>query len=257
MVARRLLSILLLLILVALVGGAPASTMLAQPSVDEQLDQIQQRVTQIRQLDFTTPVQREFMSHDALRAYNEETFYRDNSPEELDAVQTLLETLGYIPKGLDITSLLLDVLSEEVLGFYDPQTKSIYVISDEGRLSPDETVTFAHEMTHALQDQHWDLHAQERARQDNNDQTLAFRALEEGDAVLSQTLYSLRYVPQAIADSAAEAGSTALLDASPLIVRRELLFPYEDGSNFLVNPFLTGSWDAIDAIWDNPPTSTA
>ncbi|MBM2810817.1 MAG: hypothetical protein HW416_1576 [Chloroflexi bacterium] len=227
---------------------------LSQGISERELDRIQSRVVELRRLELTAPVGRTFMNREELRAYNRETFFRDVTPEELEATQTLLEVLGYIPLGMNLTQLLLDVLGEQVLGFYDPATKNIYIVSDAERMTPDDEVTLAHEMTHALQDQHYDLRANAEARRHNNDRALAYQAMVEGDAVLSQSLYTLRYVPEALEESVSS--PSPALDSAPLVLRRELIFPYEDGTSFVLQAFQRGSWAAVDALWQRPPEST-
>src|SRR5437868_8358448 len=114
------------------------------------------------------------MRRDELHAYYESSFFEDNPVEDLENTQYLLEVLGYVKPSEDIIRILLDVLGQEVLGFYDHKTKSIYIISDRDELRPGETVTMAHEFTHALQDEHFDLSQGFEDRKHNNDGSLAY-----------------------------------------------------------------------------------
>ncbi len=223
------------------------------------LDLIQQRVSQLRHLDFSSPVRVEIVSRDRLRSLNTEMFFRDNTQRELDAEQTLLETLGYIPPGVDMVQVVLNLLGDEVDGFYDTVTKTIYVVSDEAEnLDPSAILAIAHEYTHALLDQNFDLKANEDARRANSDQTLAFQALVQGDAGIAQALYAGRYLYDRTTgqDADSETSDSSFLQA-PLILRRELMFPEDNGVDFVVDAFLDGAWGAVDDLWANPPASTA
>jgi hypothetical protein len=222
------------------------------------MDTILQRVSRLRGLAPTGPIDRSFMKRDELRAYYEQTFFEENPADEILTTQQLLELLGYIKPGTSIIDLLLDVLGEEVLGFYNRETKSVYVVSERDRWTPSDVITLAHEFTHALQDQHYDIQAGYEARKGNNDRQLAYQALVEGDATLLQSVYSLRFLTEAerAIERAASSDGGGALDAAPLILKRELLFPYDDGVSFLLNQFLDGSWPAVDAVWRDPPEST-
>src|SRR4051812_380274 len=219
---------------------APVSRPFAQGTgTDQQLDLIQQRTSRLRELESKGTITHTFMRRDALRDHYETMFFQENPVEDIETSQHLLEVLGYIDPSINIVDILLTVLGEEVLGFYDRDEKTIYVIADPTRdqLRPGDTVTMAHEFTHALQDEHFDLEKGFADRKDNNDRTLAFQALVEGDAVLLQSLYSLRFLSDSERSSAynsPEAQSSAhAVDSAPLILQRELYFPYEDGPSFL------------------------
>lgn len=229
----------------------------AQISTDEQLNLIQERVSRLRGLESRGPIDRSFMNREELRTYYRETFFEENPIEEIETTQYLLELLGYIEPGVDIVQLMLDVLGEEVLGFYNRETKMVHVISERSQLTPTDVITLAHEVTHALQDQHYDLKAGFEARKGDNDRQLAYQALVEGDATLLQSLYALRYLSEAeMAAERQDSGGSRVLESAPLVVQRELLFPYEQGVNLLLGHFLEGSWPAVDAVWRDPPEST-
>jgi hypothetical protein len=88
---------------------------------------------------------------------------------------------------------------------------------------------------------------------------MALQALAEGDAVLSSLLYARRYMTTAQlleAFQAESSGGSSVLDASPLVVRRELLFPYTSGVDFIADVYADGQWPAVTRVWENPPQST-
>ena len=74
---------------------------------------------------------------------------------------TAYRLLGLLPDTLDLRAFLLDLLTEQVAGYYDPKTKVLYVVDDASAEMRDITIT--HELMHALQDQHTDLTQDRRA----------------------------------------------------------------------------------------------
>src|SRR5207249_3056170 len=114
---------------------------------------------QLRGLELKQPVPRTFMPRSDVRDHYEKGFFEQNPIDEIETTQALLEVLGYVPSGFDLIKVILDVLGEEVLGFYDHDEKAIYIVAGRGRLSPNDEVTLAHETEHAIQDQNYDLSA--------------------------------------------------------------------------------------------------
>ncbi len=253
--SRRGTIALVVLLLWALPGG-PARAQ--SDDAEEWFGQIQARVVQLRHLQPVAPLEHRFVSRDELRALNREAFLNGVSPEELDATTTLLVTLGLIPPGLDVAQMYLDAVGDEIYSLYDADTQRIYVAADSATSGPDGAISLAHELTRALQDQHFDVAANRMARRSNNDQLLAYDALVVGDASLSETIYALRYVPEARSfDPTSEETLSPALASAPLVVQRELMFLFDSGLAFILDPFLDGSWDALAEIWADPPSSTA
>lgn len=233
------------------------STTLLSPQ-EAALRQIEEAVVSIRTLQPTGPVARSFMSPADLRDFFLEIFDRDYPPDERDADQKLLAVLGLIRPDQDLVRVYLDVYSEQVLGLYDDETKRLYVISAQGGIGPQEKMTFAHEFTHALQDQHYDLRRLRPKKPDNIDRSMAASALMEGDANLLMALYARRELArEELAAAGRAAGSTDKIDSAPLIVREELYFPYTAGLQFVQYLYQRGGWAAVDAAYRDPPESTA
>jgi hypothetical protein len=232
---------------------------LTQDSVLDEIDAIQNRVSTVRDLKPTGPISRDLMGRDDLRAYLENSFLEDVTPEEIESNQYRWEILGYIDPGYDLIHAYLEVLTEQVLGFYAIDKKTLYLISEQEHLTASDVLTISHELTHALQDQHFDLKANFNARETENDQIMAYQALTEGDAVLSSLLYGRQYMSTAQlfdAFQSESAGGSSVLDTAPLVIRRELLFPYTAGVDFVADRYADGQWDAVNRVWENPPQST-
>jgi hypothetical protein len=203
----------------------------------------------------------QLLDHTSLNAYLTEEFNRNYLPNERESDQKELETLGLIQATDNLVQIELNLLTDQVIGVYDPDAKSLFVVSDEGAFGPGARLTYAHEFNHALQDQHDDLNTLAPHHGITNDRSLAVHSLIEGDAVLLQTLWAQNNLSESDLMQLAHdsvAGDSSLA-AAPLIVRTELLFPYTDGYNFVRNAYRASgnNYSAVDAIFANPPESTA
>src|SRR5438105_8051601 len=157
-------------------SGAPDRTLLVQ---------IENEVAGLRGLSPKTNLPVRFLSQNDLQKYFFDSFNKDYLPNERESDQKLLQTLGLLNQGDNVVDILLGVLQEQVIGVYNQDEKVMYLVS-EGQFGPAEKDTFAHEFTHALQDQYFDLGKLSPKHPDNDDRSLAIQALIEGDAVLMQ-----------------------------------------------------------------------
>jgi hypothetical protein len=157
----------------------------------------------------------------------------------------------------DVPQTLLDILQEQVIGVYNEDDKVMYIVSDSNQFGPLEKDTFAHEFTHALQDQYYDLTKLAPKHPINDDRALAILALTEGDAVLMQRLWAQEKMSQTEIDRLKQTGTESKLFSAPLFLRQQLLFPYVDGFNFVRQMYQTrGGYPGVDQVYRNPPDST-
>ena len=84
-------------------------------------------------------------------------FRAENPPAEIATSQATLVAMGLLPAGTSLGDMYVSLLGSQVAGYYDPTTRQIYVVARTGRIGAIEKVTFAHEFTHALQDQNFGL----------------------------------------------------------------------------------------------------
>ena len=132
--------------------------------------------------------------------------------------------------------------------------------SEEGRLvvrlegdalGPSEELTLAHELTHALQQQHFDIDSLLEKTGDNFDRGLAVTALAEGDATLSELLYL-----QANSLSVPSVPDMPVYNSAPAIIQDLLIFPYASGLRMLTQNFGEEDWSDVNAAYEDPPQST-
>jgi hypothetical protein len=175
-----------------------------------------------------------------------------------------MELLGELPRGTDLPKLLERLQAESVLGFYlpgkPPRKGGLYVRSSRG-LDPYARIILAHELTHAVTDQHYDLTRADRlaAAGGHEDELAAYTGLVEGDATLLMQRYlAERLTPREQADAAVAVArdGTPMRDAAPAAVRESMLFPYTEGLRFVQALYQQGGWAAVDRAYRDPPKTT-
>jgi hypothetical protein len=220
---------------------------------------IEDIVVRIRGLKPSRDVELRFMNQAELHQYFTESFDRDYTPAERARDQKLLVLLGLLRPDQDLTAIMLNLLTEQVIGFYDEASKRMYLIGEVAEPTPASKVTFSHEFTHSLQDDSYNLKALDPPNSDDGDRSSAIQALVEGDATLVMLLYARNELsPEDRREYARSeaSGDTSALDRAPLVLRTELLFPYTDGLRFVQTLYRQGGFAAVDAAFRSPPQST-
>lgn len=173
----------------------------------------------------------------------------------------LFADLGLIPAGSSLEKMELDLEAGQVVGFYDPVSKGLYVLSQSGGVGPTQKLTFSHEYTHALQDQNFGLEKLATNTPDQSDRDLARTSLPEGDATLLMTLWMQQNLSMVellqIAGESLSGPQAGQLANAPEILRQTLTFPYEQGLAFVQGAYNSGGWPAVDRLYSHPPDSTS
>lgn len=155
--------------------------------------------------------------------------------------------------------IIVSLYDEQVAAFYDPDEHALYTFNDLVLSSNLDKMLLAHEITHALQDQNFDLQKFPLKVKDNDDLGLATSALLEGDATVLMTRWYVENIDpgKMLGDLGAMLGqNTAKLREAPSYMREMLLFPYQQGQQFVMALFASGGMEALDAAFRNPPTCT-
>ena len=145
---------------------------------------IEAQVQQIRGLKAKTTVDPIVLDQKALDDALRTQFDKDNPAPFIAATQRVDRALGLIPPDASLRDLELELLSGQVVGFYDSETKRMSVKSVTGAIGVGQQITFAHEFDHALQDQTFDLSKLGIDAPDQGDRNVARLALVEGDATV-------------------------------------------------------------------------
>jgi hypothetical protein len=264
---RRLASVAIAaaLVLAACNPPAPTAAPTAGPTASprpaaEVYAEVRAAVARIRGLEPTAQVDPVTIDVDQMIANLTAEFDAQYAPAELADTDDLLITLGLLPTGSSIRELTLDLQGGQVAGYYSPDKDELFVVIRSGGIGATERVTYAHEFTHQLQDQHIDLDAFSLDAADQTDRSLARLALIEGDAVAVQSVWMQENLtPRELGELLAVAlapGSIEAMRRAPRYLRETSLFPYEDGLAFVSRLLAEGGYPAVDAAYDDPPDST-
>jgi len=180
-------------------------------------------------------------SREQVRDYLIHKFDEDLPPAELAGLQSALRLFGLIPDSLDLRPTMIDVLTEQVAGYYDPDSNALYIPAD---IEPFQLrIVVSHELVHALQDQYVRLDSIITQRH-ANDRRSAAQAILEGQATVSQIpvlmpeqnpdTFPLGWFWRQRAAMAAQQSQMKLFAHAPLWIREGLIFPYLGGADFIV-----------------------
>ena len=226
--------------------------------VQKMADRVLKETSALRELSVKRAVPTSVMSPAQIEKFMAGEIERPSAQTELNAAQLYLRQVGLAPKNYDLKASYTRLMGEQIAGFYSPQTRAFTTSS---RVAPLELETvMAHELTHALQDQHFNLARMEKWPKHESDSKLAFSALVEGDATLAMTRYMsanpLRFVGVLISSlGSANRGGSALSE-SPRVLRESLMFPYRSGLVFATSVQARGGWSAVSEAFSRPPQST-
>ena len=245
-------SLALMLIIAAIIAGGCGKS----NSLGEDLEQVASDVVEIRGLAPKSEVEYRFVTSDQLREMLVSDFEEEYPQEEARIDQEVYVLLDLMEQNEDLYTILIDVFSEQLVGFYDYDSGELYVVSDREELGPVEKVTFAHEYTHALQDQHFDLSSLPLQEEDNSDLATAALSLTEGDAVLAQYNYMMSYLSADELEAVLEESQQVEMEqfeAAPRFISESLLATYLEGFNFVLE---LGGWEDINQAYADLPQST-
>lgn len=244
----------------------------------------------MRRIPFKNEVKRDVTAREDLSAMLVKEIDEQMTPAEFRSGELGMKALGFFPRDFNLKQVMVKVYSEEIAAFYDTKTKTMHLIKEPeakkrkpltflerllGKTSgfdKDENKTvIAHELTHALADQNFDIDALQKAVKRDDDRDLALSALVEGEATLTMIGAQMKDWTGSVVDKipAADldrvfgiliplmplAGGKALREA-PVILSESMIFPYLRGMVFCARLTNDGGWEALNAAYRKPPLST-
>ena len=246
------------------------------------VDEILQFASEDTGLPIKHKVKRRLTKRDEVQAFIEKSLHEDKDAQRLERSSAVLKKFGLLPRKFDLSTFLVQMLREQVAGYYDPKTTSINLLNwlDEDQQKP----VLAHELTHALQDQSFGLEKFMRSPEDNgsdkkptppspddirtDEQSSARQAVVEGQAMVVLLDYTLAPTGKKLLDSpqivealkqgmlVGSADSPAFRDA-PIFLKEELTFPYRFGLDFTAALLKAGGKQlAYAGAFTNPPKTT-
>jgi hypothetical protein len=225
-------------------------------------------VARLRGLAPKAPIQKGVKSREEISLFLKQEVDDHYQKSDLKNQGILLQKLGLIPSDLDYAAFTLKLLAEQVGGFYDPEKKAFFIA---GWLPLEEQKpAMVHELTHAVQDQYFDLDAMFKKDRNahNDDAEMAHQALVEGDATAVMLDYLLEpsgrtflQLPDLVfvghAQLEVESSQYEVLKTAPEYVKETLVFPYSYGASFLQKVRADNQpWSVVDKIYADPPAST-
>lgn len=233
----------------------PTTTAPPAKSVDEVVAEIERFVATQRGLEFKRHVPVQLLEGDAFKARLLKDAEEDRADTEVD--ERVLRALGLLDRGVDLYAVLLRFIGDAVVGFYDTKTHELVVRA--GRFTPYARATLAHELTHALDDQWFDLDRPELDEEGHDEEALAFAALVEGNAVRVEDAYRTTMSGadrlQATLEESKLAGDVDLRGV-PDIVPELIGFPYVAGPPFVRALVRSGGERRVDAAFKVPPATS-
>jgi len=228
-----------LLLMLAVAACRGESRQAGDEALARLVDSLRAPVESAVGLRFTSPLRSAMRSRDQVRGYLIHKLDEELPPDRLRGLEAAYRLFGLLPDTLQLRGLLLDLYTEQVAGFYDPDSAMLF-----GVLGADRTqlrFVLAHEMVHALQGQYLKLDSILDDRR-NNDRLTAAQAILEGQA----TLASLDVLApgQSVAQNPQfwelyreqvrqQQSAMPVFRRAPLIIREALIFPYLQGAEFM------------------------
>jgi len=247
-------------------GDDAAPTGLTAEAARALVEELSPIVEETRGLEFERPVDVAVVDDDEARGHMLERLEKFGVLEDLEWDGRAFGLLGLIPEGTDVLEAYLAFLREQAGGFYDPDSKSFYLLDDmPTAMMP---LLAAHELTHALEDQHYDLDERLARSVSNDDRLFAVSAVHEGSAMLVMTAYMTRAMMSGKLSAAelmkfaeAENAKFAQLGDLPAAVLRPTLGTYLLGVGFLTrgNPLAAAMGYPVDdarRCFDDGPLSS-
>jgi len=230
-------------------------------------------VERIRGLKFDHDIRHVSIGRDELPARLRAQMLK-SMPYSFDDYMLVLRSLQLVDgKNEQLMSQLLDLYQSQVLAFYDPLDHVYYSIREMPKamtgmgIDPESMrdMVVIHELTHALQDQHFAAGAREATLMKDGDGELAFHALLEGEATLVMMAYMLDKLGQpldglvknpAVLEAMGGVADKTVDASVPRYFVESLKFPYMEGLRLVIEGYRRGGWKMLDKMDANPPRST-
>lgn len=229
-------------------------------------DEVLGQMSQLLDLPVKEPLKKTLRSKKEIREYLVQEEKEDKDEDLRDADTKTLEAFGLIPKDFPLESFMLDVLTDQIAGLYDPKAREFYIA--DWIPADEQKAVMAHELTHALEDQSFHIDPWIKAARPNDDAELARESVSEGSAMAAMVDYTLRDQKMSVRDlpdvtllirsgAVDEMSKDPNLSKAPPYLRDDLLFPYLAGTSFS-QQFLKAhtGWADLKILFANPPVST-
>jgi hypothetical protein len=222
------------------------------------------RVSALRQVEATRAVPGKTLPRGQLIARVKEHVAREIPPDAIEKEGLILRLFGFVPDQFDYAKEMFALLESNLAGFYEPEDGTMYMAGDLDGLNAEATL--AHELVHALQDQHWDLKKRSKYRPGESDKSSALAALAEGDATSAMADYVVAKMDasKTALDVSEDLFTEQVLGTvsggpgtnTPHVMKTSLIAPYVDGLVFVNALRRKGGWTLVNRAWSDIPKTT-
>jgi hypothetical protein len=232
------------------------------------LDQLKKQVAFIGKLDFKEEVPVQYLNRQQLKEYIEGVVEREYPKEMAEREALFIRLMGFVTRPIDLKAARQKIMVDNAGGLYNEKSNELLVLEEYRELNMIHALIIAHELRHAIQDQHVDLSRFLGASPDFDDRKLARLAALEGDATLVMAQFSRKFSaiplrPELLSSynsdtllSYSPLANTAQLHRSPAIVKYQLMMPYIEGLKFMNFIFKKRKWSGVNGVLSRPPTSS-
>jgi hypothetical protein len=217
------------------------------------LRKIEAVTAKVRGLPFKNAVTYNKITRDEFEAFVKREIREQYSEDAIVDISRSMALMGLIPEGTNIETDLLKLMRGQVAAFYDPKKKAVFEFDRAPQIPAILWQVLAHELTHTLQDQHYNmLGYPEMTIKDNDDRQRAFQSLFEGDATV--------VMPLALKEAGmppAPAGIPPRSMGTGAFLQNQLVFPYTAGASFARALYQRANgFELIDRAYKDLPRST-
>jgi hypothetical protein len=215
-----------------------------------------EETSKIRELPILQPVKSGAQSREQIENMLVKNLYEQMTVAEMHATEVAYRKFGLAPANFEYRPFIIRLLLEQIAGYYDPVAREFY-LADWLELETQKPV-MAHELTHALQDQHFNLRRFQKWPHGDSDAQLAAHALIEGDATLAMMVYMAKnpLVALAFTRSLNTGVSTEQFNQAPRALRESLIFPYLQGSEWATGIYKKEGFAGLSKAFTKLPLST-
>lgn len=239
------------------------------------VDEILNFVSKDTGLPIKHPVKRQLATRDFVEQFLKKRMEEDKDQQRLERAEATFKKLRLLPQQFELRSFLIALLKEQVAGFYDPKSKTVYLLDwvDADSQKP----VLAHELTHALQDQNFDMEKwlgigkkpksiQEEIEME--EERGAKQAVLEGQGMIALLDYTMAPQDMRVTDApqiieALRAGmtlenpSSPTFNTAPMFLKEVIVFPYSEGLEFELKVLQKrGTEGAFSGVLKTPPVSS-
>jgi uncharacterized protein DUF6782 len=235
----------------------------APPDLLSQADSVFQQMSELTGLPIKSSLKKQVISRPEVSKYIADTLHSEMTPQEMHTQEATLQAFGLVPPDFNLEKFLISFYTEQAAGFYDPIRKTMFIAD---WVEQDmQRMVLAHELTHALQDQSYDLEKFLKAARDDDDASAAREAVVEGHATAAMMQEMMEPMKLEVMPSLVPLMAPIIqqqleefpaFTTAPFFFRFQALFPYIEGIGFMQHGLQAGGWKRLNSLFDNPPHTT-